>query len=167
MLKAEMFKVTSNQMLELSSSLNSGLEKQKTVFDKLNYSPYDDDGNDEFGGAYYAIAMHKETYKAAVDNIKADPYYHGICDEIRDKEITSGASLTKEEQEAIDKEIFEDDDTVIVMSNLSDGKSSIVCLSVQQSQGQGGIQVIDFLGFYKDSNDAEAAIPNSTYVTNE
>jgi hypothetical protein len=136
MLKAEMFKITSNQMLELSSSLNSGLEKQKTVFDKLNYSPYDDDGDDEFGGTYYAIAMHEENYKAAADNIKAEPYYHLICDEIRDKEITSGASLTKEEQEAIDKEIFKDDDTVMVMSNLSDGKSSIVCLTVQQSQGQ-------------------------------
>lgn len=162
-----MFKITSNQMLELRSSINSGLEKQKTVFDKLNFSPYDDDGTGEFGGTYYAIAMLKETYKAAVDNIKADPYYHGICDEVRDKEITSGASLTKAEQDAIDQEIFQDDDTVIVMSNLSDGKSSIVCVSVQQSQGQGGIQVIDFLGFYKDSNDAERAILTSNYVTSE
>ena len=91
------------------------------------------------------------------------PVDYGICDEDRELEIKAGSPLTSLEKQLIDDKIFEHDDTYMVINKFSDGKDEVFGLKVHQVQGQLGIQVIDFLGFFSSEEDAEAAITESDY----
>ena len=158
-----MFKVDFVQMKSILATLVKPVSDQAAVFDALNYNPYDDDENDQFGGTYHSVVMPNYSYKSSYEDMATYPVDYGICDEDREVEIKAGSPLTSLEKQLIDDKIFEDDDTYMVINKFSDGKDEVFGLKVHQVQGQLGIQVIDFLGFFSSEEDAEAAITESDY----
>lgn len=162
-----MFKLSTQQITQMRASLDEGVEKQQAVFDCLNYSPYDDDDKDQFGGTYHSVVMPFSQYQNAKDEIAQYPEDYGICDGERAAEISAGAKFTEQEWQLIDEAIFSDEDTYLVIDKFSDDKDTIYGLKVHQSQGQGGIHVVDFLGFYNTEEEAEAAILHSGYYVYE
>lgn len=150
-------------MNKIKSALSLGFEIQEQVFNDLNYNPYDDDVNDQFGGTYHSVVMPNYSYKSSFEDMATYPVDYGICDEDREVEIKSGSPLTSLEKQLIDDKIFDHDDTYMVINKFSDGKDEVFGLKVHQVQGQLGIQVIDFLGFFSSEEDAEAAITESDY----
>ena len=80
--------------------------EQATVFDALNYNPYDDDVNDQFDGTYHSVAMPNYSYKLSFEDMAAYPVDYGICDEEREAEIKAGSPLTSLEKQLIDDKIL-------------------------------------------------------------
>jgi len=79
----------------------------------------------------------------------------------------AGAPLTQHEDNAINESIFEHDDTYMVVGVITDGVNEVHALKVHQVQGQGGVHVIDFLGFYGTREAAEDAVKNTDYFVYE
>ena len=52
----------------------------------------------------------------------------------------------------------------MVTSTLSDGTDEVATVTVQQIWGQAGLNVIDFLGFFANYEDAQKAIKAADYV---
>ena len=69
--------------------------------------------------------------------------------------------------QSLNENIFEHDDTLMVTSTLSDGTDEVVTVTVQQIWGQAGLNVINFLGFFANDDDAQKAIEAADYVTFE
>jgi hypothetical protein len=82
-------------------------------------------------------------------------------------QIKAGAALTDEEEEIVNRDIFEDDDTYMVVTEMSDGNRNALAVNVQQMWGQAGLHVINFLGFFANDDDAQKAIESADYVTFE
>ena len=51
----------------------------------------------------------------------------------------------------------------MVVGVITDGVNEVHALKVHQVQGQGGVHVIDFLGFYGTRETAEDAVKNTDY----
>ena len=74
-------------------------------------------------------------------------------------EIKAGLALTAEEIEPIKAEIIEDDKYVFLTSTeISDGERTISVLYTEQTQGQGGLNIVDFFGFFKTDEALEKEI---------
>ena len=82
----------------------------------------------------------------------------------REAEIQAGASLTQEGELTLNKNIFSGDDTLIVITQLSDGIDKVLAVTAQPIWGQAGVHVINFLGFSASDRDAQIAIENADYV---
>jgi len=52
----------------------------------------------------------------------------------------------------------------MVITELSDGTDKVLAVTVQQIWGQGGLHVIDFLGFFANYEDAQNTIGAADYV---
>ena len=76
-------------------------------------------------------------------------------------------AVTKEEERSLNENIFEHDDTLMVVTELSDGTNKVQAVTVQQIWGQAGLNVIDFLGFFANYEEAQKAIEAAEYVTFE
>ncbi len=159
-----MFRVTSEQIKTIKVAIGYDLGHQQKIFDTLNYNPYADDADDEFGGAFYAIAMERDDYNSRREEMLEDLAYWGVCDEERAAEILAGAAATAEEDQKVDDNLFEEGDTFMVINKYSDGIESLFGVIVTMSMGQNGIGVRDFLGFYGTVEDAESAISAADYV---
>mgnify|MGYP001369579947 CR=1 FL=1 len=101
-----MFSVSFDQMKQIKTSLSLGFSDQSAVFDSLNYNPYDDDANDQFGGTYHSVVMPNYSYKSSYEDMATYPADYGICEEDREIEIKAGSPLTSLEKQLIDDKIF-------------------------------------------------------------
>ena len=75
-----MFRVTPNKMARIKGSLDKDIGEQQDIFDVLNYSPHEDDANDQYGGSFHSLAMPTDQYSSRREEILNEPYYFGICD---------------------------------------------------------------------------------------
>ena len=157
-----MFQVTTRQIKRLKASLGQGIEAQELVFNALDLNPY------EGGVGYNSVVMERERYEGERKERISYPLDYGVCEtEERAEEITAGAALTDEEEQALNQNIFDEDDTFMVVTELSDGTDSVFAVNVQQMWGQGGLHVIDFIGFFSNYEDAQKASEAADYVTFE
>ena len=155
-----MFQVTTRQIKRLKASLGQGIEAQELVFNALDLNPY------EGGVGYNSVVMERERYEGERKERISYPLDYGVCEtEERAKEISAGAALTNEEEHALNENIFEEDDTFMVVTELSDGTDSVFAVNVQQMWGQGGLHVIDFIGLFENYEDAQKASEAADYVT--
>ena len=155
-----MYKLTTEQMSQIKAVVGKGLEAQEAVFNALDLNPY------EGGRGYDSVVMERERYEGERKERLSYPLDYGVCEtEERAKEISSGATLIDEEEKALNENIFEEDDTFMVVTELSNGTDSVFAVNVQQMWGQGGLHVIDFLGFFANDGDAQKAIEAADYVT--
>ena len=155
-----MFQVTTRQIKRLKASLGQGIEAQELVFNALDLNPY------EGGVGYNSVVMERERYEGERKERLSYPLDYGVCEtEERAEEITAGAALTDEEEQALNQNIFDEDDTFMVVTELSDGTDSVFAVNVQQMWGQGGLHVIDFIGLFENYEDAQKASEAADYVT--
>lgn len=155
-----MYKLTTEQMSQIKAVVDKGLEAQEAVFNALDLNPY------EGGGGYDSVVMERDRYEGERKERISYPLDYGICEtEERAEEISAGATLIDEEEKALNENIFEEDDTFMVVTEISDGTESVFAVNVQQMWGQGGLHVIDFLGFFANDDDAQKAIEAADYVT--
>jgi len=155
-----MFQVTTRQIKRLKASLGQGIEAQELVFNALDLNPY------EGGVGYNSVVMERERYEGERKERISYPLDYGVCEtEERAEEITAGAALTDEEEQALNQNIFDEDDTFMVVTELSDGTDSVFAVNVQQMWGQGGLHVIDFIGLFENYEDAQKASEAADYVT--
>ena len=96
-----MFKIEKEKMKQIKASLVESIEAQATVFDTLNFTPYDD-----------------------------------------------------HEAEILGDNIFGDEDSYLVLNTISDGLEIIFFPNVHTSEGQGGLRVSNFYGFYLSKQEA-------------
>ena len=151
-------------MAKIKGSLDKSISEQQAIFETLNYNPYDDAQNhDDIFNNYVLVVMQKSQYESQREEYISWPEDYGICDEARAAQIKAGAPLTQHEDNAINESIFEQDDTYMVISVITDGVDEIHALKVHQVQGQGGVHVIDFLGFYGTREAAEDAVTKTDY----
>ena len=157
-----MYKMTTEQMTQIKAVVGKGLEAQEAVFNSLDFNPYDDEG----AGGYDSVVMERERYEGERKERLESPIDYGVCEtDEREAEIVAGAALTKEEEQSLNENIFEHDDTLMVTSTLSDGTKEVITVTVQQIWGQAGLNVVNFLGFFANDNDAQKAIEAADYVT--
>ena len=149
-------------MAQIKAVVGKGLEAQEAVFNTLDFNPYDD----ESAGGYDSVVMERERYKSEHKERIDYPLDYGICEtDERAEEIKAGAALSKAEEQALNENIFDGDDTLMVITELSDGTDKVQAVTVQQIWGQAGLHVIDFLGFFANYEDAQKAIEAADYVT--
>ena len=159
-----MYKVTEDQMSQIQASIGQDSGAQNDVFEALDFNPYDDEGIDSLD----SIVMERERYANERKERVGYPLDYGVCDtEERAEEIKAGAVLTHEEEQMLNSDIFDEDDTYMVVTEMSDGNRNALAVNVQQMWGQGGLHVIDFLGFFANHEDAQKAIEAADYVTFE
>lgn len=154
-----MHQITTEQMTQIKVVVGKGFETQKAVFNALDFNPY------EGGVGYNSVVMERERYEGERKERISYPLDYGICEtEERAKEISVGAALTNEEEQSLNENIFDEDDTFMVVTEISDGTESVFAVNVQQMWGQGGLHVIDFLGFFANYEDAQNTIEAADYV---
>ena len=157
-----MYQVTPEKMVKIKVVVGQGLEAQEAVFNALDFNPYDDEG----AGGYDSVVMERERYESERKERIESPTAYGVCEtDEREAEILAGAALTQEEERSLDENIFEYDDTLMVITRLSDGNDDVLAVTVQQIWGQAGLNVINFLGFFANDDDAQKAIESADYVT--
>jgi hypothetical protein len=159
-----MYEMTTEQMAQIKAVVGKGLEAQEAVFNALDFNPYDDEG----AGGYDSVVMERERYESERKERIGYPLDYGICEtDERAEEIKAGAALSEAEEQALNENIFDGDDTLMVITELSDGTGKVLAVTVQQIWGQGGLHVIDFIGFFANDADAQKAIEAADYVTFE
>ena len=159
-----MYKITTEQMTEITAVVSKPLEAQAAVFNSLDFNPYDDE---DIGGLD-SVVMERERYESERKERIGYPLDYGICEtDERAEEIKAGAALSEAEEQALNENIFDGDDTLMVITELSDGTDKVLAVTVQQIWGQAGIHVINFLGFFANDDDAQKAIEAADYVTFE
>ena len=157
-----MYEMTTEQMAQIKAVVGKGLEAQEAVFNTLDFNPY----NDEGAGGYDSVVMERERYESEHKERIGYPLDYGICEtDERAEEIKAGAALSEAEEQALNENIFDGDDTLMVVTELSDGTDKVQAVTVQQIWGQAGLHVIDFLGFFANYDDAQKAIEAADYVT--
>ena len=157
-----MYQITPEKMVKIKVVVGQGLEAQEAVFNSLDFNPYDDEG----AGGYDSVVMERERYESERKERLESPIDYGVCEtDEREAEILAGAALTQEEERSLDENIFEYDDTLMVITRLSDGNDDVLAVTVQQIWGQAGLNVINFLGFFANDDDAQKAIEAADYVT--
>ena len=157
-----MYEMTTEQMAQIKAVVGKGLKAQEAVFNSLDFNPYDDEG----AGGYDSVVMERERYNSERKERIDYPLDYGICEtDERAEEIKAGAALSEAEEQALNENIFEHDDTLMVITKLSDGTEEVLAVTVQQIWGQAGLHVIDFLGFFANDDDAQKAIEAADYVT--
>ncbi len=113
-----------------------------------------------------SVVMERERYESERKERIGYPLDYGICEtDERAEEIKAGAALSEAEEQALNENIFDGDDTLMVITELSDGTDKVLAVTVQQIWGQAGLHVIDFLGFFANYDDAQKAIEAADYVT--
>jgi hypothetical protein len=159
-----MYKISEKHMSSIKVVLDGGVNAQAQVFGSLDFNPYFDEGD----VTNASLVMERERYKGERKERISYPLDYGICEtEERAEEITAGATLTDKEEQSLNENIFEEDDTFMVVTELSDGTDSVFAVNVQQMWGQGGLHVIDFIGFFTNYEDAQKASEAADYVTFE
>ena len=159
-----MYKMTTEQIAQIKAVVGKGLEAQEAVFNSLDFNPYDDE---DIGGLD-SVVMERERYKSERKERIDYPLDYGICEtDERAEEIKAGAALSEAEEQALNENIFDGDDTLMVITELSDGTDKVLAVTVQQIWGQAGIHVINFVGFFANDDDAQKAIEAADYVTFE
>ena len=159
-----MYKMTTEQMAQIKAVVSKPLEAQEAVFNSLDFNPYDDE---DIGGLD-SVVMERERYESERKERIGYPLDYDICEtDERAEEIKAGAALSDAEEQALDENIFDGDDTLMVITELSDGTDKVLAVTVQQIWGQGGLHVIDFIGFFANDADAQKAIETTDYVTFE
>ena len=157
-----MYKITTEQMTIIKAVVGNGLEAQEAVFNALDFNPYEDGDI----GSLDSVVMERERYKSERKERVDYPLDYGICEtDERAEEIKAGAALSEAEEQALNENIFDGDDTLMVITELSDGTDKVLAVTVQQIWGQAGLNVIDFLGFFANYEDAQKAIGAADYVT--
>ncbi len=153
-----MFKISSELLSKIQQSLNNNLSGQKGIFEAMDLNPYDDFDGDLDADRRCKTAMYRVKYEMEKEERTkyADSFF--LFSEMRCEEIMAGAELTQDEEHAVHEAIFEDDDSFAVISELSDGERSLFTLTMQQIQGQGGLHILEFLGFYESEKSAEDAL---------
>ena len=155
-----MYEITTEHITQIKAVVGKGLEAQEAVFNALDFNPY------EGGGGYDSVVMERDRYESERKERMESPIDYCVCEtEEREAEILAGATLTKEEEQSLNENIFEHDDTLMVITKLSDGTEEVLAVTVQQIWGQAGLNVIDFLGFFANDDDAQKAIEAADYVT--
>jgi len=159
-----MYETTTEQMAQIRSVVGKPLEAQEAVFSALDFNPYDD----EAVGGYVSVVMERERYESERKERIGYPLDYDVCEtDERAEEIKAGAALSEAEEQALNENIFDGDDTLMVITELSDGTDKVLAVTVQQIWGQGGLHVIDFIGFFANYEDAQKAIEAADYVTFE
>jgi len=159
-----MYAMTTEQMTQIKAVVGKPLEAQEAVFSALDFNPYDD----EAVGGYDSVVMERERYESERKERVSYPLDYDICEtDERVEEIKAGAALSEAEEQALNENIFDGDDTLMVITELSDGTDKVLAVTVQQIWGQGGLHVIDFIGFFANDADAQNAIEAADYVTFE
>lgn len=157
-----MYEITTEQMAQIKAVVSKPLEAQEAAFNALDFNPYDDE---DIGGLD-SVVMERERYKSERKERVDYPLDYGICEtDERAEEIKAGAALSEAEEQALNENIFDGDDTLMVITELSDGTDKVQAVTVQQIWGQAGLHVIDFLGFFANDDDAQKAIEAADYVT--
>ena len=149
-------------MAQIRAVVGKPLEAQEAVFNSLDFNPYDDE---DIGGLD-SVVMERERYKSERKERIDYPLDYGICEtDERAEEIKAGAALSEAEEQALNEDIFDGDDTLMVINELSDGTDKVQAVTVQQIWGQAGLHVINFIGFFANYEDAQKAIESVDYVT--
>ena len=157
-----MYEMTTEQMAQIKAVVGKGPEAQEAVFNALDFNPYDDE---DIGGLD-SVVMERERYESERKERIDYPLDYGICEtDERAEEIKAGAALSEAEEQALNENIFDGDDTLMVITELSDGTDKVLAVTVQQIWGQGGLHVIDFLGFFANYDNAQKAVGAADYVT--
>ena len=156
-----MHKVTTEQMDKLLSCMEGG-EDQSAVFHELDFNPYDNysDGAGDVGGT---LIIPKRAMENRVKDAQKYPFDYTRFSEERMTEIEAGSALTAEEIEVVKAEYIEecidDEGSVFLASTeISDGKRTVSVLYAEQTQGQGGLNIVDFFGFFKTDEALEKEI---------
>ena len=160
----EMYEISTKQLASLKATIKKPFDVQHETFSSLDFNPYFDEGD----VTNASLVMERERYERECKERISYPLDYGICEtEERAEEISAGAALTNEEEQALNENIFDEDDTFMVVTELSDGTDSVFAVNVQQMWGQGGLHVIDFIGFFTNYEDARKASEAADYVTFE
>ena len=159
-----MYKMTTEQIAQIKAVVGKGLEAQEAVFNSLDFNPYDDE---DIGGLD-SVVMERERYESERKERVGYPLDYGICEtDERAEEIKAGAALSEAEEQALNENIFDGDNTLMGITEMSDGTDKVLAVTVQQIWGQAGIHVINFVGFFANDDDAQKAIEAADYVTFE
>ena len=122
-----MYETTTEQMAQIKAVVGKGLEAQEAVFNALDFNPY------EGGGGYDSVVMERERYESERKERTGYPLDYGICEtDERAEEIKAGAALSEAEEQALNENIFDGDDTLMVITELSDGTDKVQAVTVQQ-----------------------------------
>lgn len=158
-----MHKITPEQMKEVLSVLASPIEQQKAVFDALDLNPYDFYDDEEITDFLFNIVIYREFLEESINEVQQYPSeFEGFSEE-RIREIESGASLTEAEiseikTSVLQQAINDDFPYIWIIAKMTDGTSTTFALYFEQVQGQGGLGIVEFFGFFATYEEAHMAL---------
>lgn len=157
-----MYDVTTKQMNAVLRTIGKSMGAQQTVFSELDFNPYDNYSNG-VGDVSGVIIIPKRDIEKRLKEEQEDPFNYGRFPEERMDEIEAGAPLTQEEIEIvkakyIDECIADDGSVFAALTNISDGERKVYVLYAEQTQGQGGLHIVDFYGFFETEKSMRKAM---------
>ena len=163
-----MFKVTEKQISAIKATIGENLSTQKRVFEELNLNPYDF-FEEEDPAHHFNIVVYKDAVDQRVDEFQRFPEeIEGFSNE-RILQLESGSGLTPEEVELVKRDYIDgmlNDDCpeTWLIAKISDGRSSVFSLLIEQMWGQGGLHFNEFLGFFATEGEAEEAVKSMNLI---
>lgn len=157
-----MYDVTTKQMNAILRTIGKSMDAQQTVFSELDFNPYDNYSNG-VGDISGIIIIPKRDIEKRLKEEQEDPFYWERFSEERMKKIEAGTPLTNEEIEIIkatyiDECIADDSSVFAALTNISDGERTVYVLYAEQTQGQGGLHIVDFYGFFETEKSMQKAM---------
>lgn len=159
-----MHKVTNGQMDGILACMNHPVDgAQDAIFEALNLNPYDhyEDNNPDF-----VLVVRESLIESHLYDLLNHPDAYLDEDDSRYSRLTNGKKLNSDEieqlrAEYIEQQRHEEDAEYMVVTSLIDEQERAVFVAYSEmAMGQGGINIVEFFGFYATEEEATRACQN-------
>ena len=159
-----MHKVTKEQMTGILSCMNRPVNGvQDAIFEGLNLNPYDhyEDNNPDF-----VLVVRESSIESHLYDLLNHPDAYLDEDDSRHSKLTNGKKLNSDEieqlrAEYIEQQRHEEDAEYMIVTSLIDEQGQAVFVAYSEmAMGQGGINIVEFFGFYATEEEATRACQN-------
>jgi hypothetical protein len=159
-----MHKVNKEQMNSILACMNRPVKgAQDVIFEGLNLNPYDhyEDNNPDF-----VLVVREDSINSHLNDLINHPDAYLDEDDKWFERLSGGKTLNSSEieqlrAEYIEQQRHEEDAEYMVVTSLVDEQERAVFVAYSEmAMGQGGINIVEFFGFYTTEEEATRACQN-------
>ena len=137
-----MYHVSTEILNQLIEALSKPVDQQEAIFNEIEFNPYDNSVDDE--RFEYGPVVFQENVTSHINEVIENPEYYDYLSEPRIEAVSQGDPLTDDEltqikESFITQEADDEGTEFAIISEISNGESSIFTCYFEQMQGQGGL----------------------------
>jgi len=160
-----MHKVTQEQMDGIIECMNQPvIGVQDAVFEALNLNPYDNYDDDKWHD--FVLVVRENSINWHIEDQLTQPESYFVEGDSRLNKLLKGETLDEGElrelrESYIEQQRNEEDAEYMIIAPISDEKERRAFVAyTEMMMGQGGINIVEFFGFYVTEEEAKRACQN-------